>query len=273
MKAILVIARLELLVARRNMWVTTSVLIMSLFSLVLALAAGATSGTLGVDPLSVAAVSITTLSVYLVPLIALLLSFDAIAGEIERGTLALGLAYPLSRVQILMGKFLAHFLVLAFAIGVGLVLAALLTLWRHGPDGLSFAPLLRLFVTALPLGATFLGLGYAVSALARQPGMASGIVIAVWLVLVVLYDLGLLGALVADNGGYFTSTIFPFLLLANPTDAFRLLNMPEVSVAVLASGLNAAGPAAGMNALVASLLGWPVLTLLLAWFAFSRVEP
>ncbi len=270
---ILATAQLELLVARRNMWVATSVFMMALFSVVLTFAGGATAGALGVDPLSVAVTSITTLSVYLVPLIALLLSFDAIAGELERGTLALSLAYPLSRGEILLGKFLAHFAVLTFAVGVGLALSATMVIWQHGLSDLSITPLLRLYATALPLGATFLGVGYAVSALVRQPGTAAGVVIIVWMVLVVLYDLGLLGALVADNGGYFTTSIFPFLLLANPADAFRLLNMPEVSVAALASGLNALGSGGDKTGLLISLLGWPVLALFLAWIAFRRVEP
>ncbi|HHG89338.1 MAG TPA: ABC transporter permease [Devosia sp.] len=270
---IVAIAQLELVVARRNMWVATSVLMMALFSFVLTLAGGATAGALGVDPLTVAATSITTLSVYLVPLIALLLSFDAIAGEVERGTLALNLAYPLSRGEILLGKFLAHFVVLGFALAAGLALSAMLVIWQHGLADLSFAPLLLLYATALPLGATFLGIGYAVSALMRQPGAAAGVVVIVWLVLVVLYDLGLLGALIADNGGYFTTSIFPHLLLANPADAFRLLNMPEVSVAALASGLNALGPQTDKAGLLISLLGWPVLALFLAWIAFRRVEP
>ena len=106
------IARMELLIARRNMWVFTALILMGLFSSVLTLAGGAPTGSLGVDPLLIATTSITTLSVYLIPLIGLLLSFDAIAGEAERGTLALSLTYPLSRGEILLGKFLAHLLVL-----------------------------------------------------------------------------------------------------------------------------------------------------------------
>lgn len=273
MMGIIAVAQLELLVARRNMWVATAVLLMSLFSIVLTLAGGATAGTLGVNPMSVAVISITTLSVYLVPLIGLLLSFDAIAGEIERGTLALSLAYPLSRAEILIGKFLAHFGVLAFAIGVGLCLSTGLVIWQHGMDGIVFFPMVYLFLTSLALGATFLGVGYAVSALVRQPSVASGVVIIIWLVCVVLYDLGLLGALVADNGGTFSKVVFPYLLLANPADAFRLLNMPDVSVAALSSGLTAAGSVTDTKSLLASLLGWPVLALVLAWVAFERVEP
>ncbi len=269
----LTIARLELLIARRNMWVATSVILMGLFTIVLTLAGGAPTGTLGVGPLVVAATSITTLSVYLIPLIGLLLSFDAIAGEAERGTLALGLTYPVSRAEILFGKFLAHLVVLGFAVAVGLSLTAILTLWQHGMAGHSFVPLFKLFVTSLALGAAFLGIGYLVSSLARQTGVASGIVIIIWLVCVVLYDLGLLGALVADNGGTFTKTIFPWLLIANPADAFRLINMPDVSVSVLTTGIGAAGNTSGLPSQLASLLLWPVIALYFAWVAFRRVEP
>ena len=269
---VLSVARMELMIARRNMWVATSVLLMSLFAVVLTLAGGATSGGLGADPLTVTATSITTLSVYLIPLIGLLLSFDAIAGEVERGTLALSLSYPLSRAQILFGKFLAHFSVLAFAVAVGLGLASALTIWQHGLSDLSSTPMLRLFLTSLALGSAFLGMGYTVSSLVRQPGVASGVVIMIWLICVVLYDLGLLGALVADGGGSFTKTVFPWLLVANPADAFRLLNTPEASVSMLASGLSAAGSVSGTAGQLASLLGWPVFALLFAWMAFRKVE-
>jgi len=267
------IARLELLIAQRNMWVATSVILMAMFTVVLTLAGGAPSGAIGVDPLLVAVTSITTLSVYLVPLIGLLLSFDAVAGEAERGTLALSLTYPLSRGEILLGKFLAHLCVLAFAVAVGLGLTAGMTIWQYGTADLSFAPLIKLFLTSIALGAAFLGLGYLVSALVRQTGVASGIVIIIWLVCVVLYDLGLLGALVADNGGYFTKTVFPWLLVANPADAFRLFNMPDISVPELASGVGAAGAASSAPAQLVSLLVWPVFALVLAWLAFRRVEP
>ena len=273
MMSILSIARLEMLIARRNMWVATAVILMGLFSTVLTFAGGAPTGTLGVDPLLVAVTSITTLSVYLIPLIGLLLSFDAIAGEAERGTLALSLTYPTSRAQILIGKFLAHFSVLAIAIAVGLGLSALLTIWQHGATGLSFLPLAKLFVTSLALGAAFLGIGYVVSAKARQSSVASGIVILIWLICVVLYDLGLLGALVADGGGFFTKSVFPWLLVANPADAFRLINMPTETVSELASGISSAGGVSGFAGQLASLIIWPVLSLFLAWLAFRRIEP
>jgi len=270
---ILAIFRYELLISRRNMWVATSVILMALFTTVLTLAGGAPAGNLGVDPLAISLASITTLSVYLIPLIGLLLSFDAISGETERGTLALGLTYPMSRAEILIGKFLAHLAVLTFAVLAGLVLTVVLTVWQHGGANIWFPPLLKLFVSSIGLGAAFLGIGYLVSALARQTGVASGIVIIIWLVCVVLYDLGLLGALVADGGGMFTKTVFPWLLVANPADAFRMLNMPDISVAELATGITATKGVSGTIGQVISLTIWPLLALVFAWISFRRVEP
>ena len=81
---ILSTARIEFAIALRNRWMAIAVGMMALFSLVLSMAGSAPTGDLGVDRLSVTVASLTSLSVYLVPLIALLISFDAVAGEVER---------------------------------------------------------------------------------------------------------------------------------------------------------------------------------------------
>ncbi len=219
MTRILSTALSEFRIALRNRWVAIAILLMALFSLVLF------RGGVGPDrwpwrrPLSVTVASLTSLAVYLVPLVALLMSFDAIAGEVERGTLPLLLTYPVSRVEVLLGKLLAHMAVLGLAVVIGYALAAAAAFWMD-PDSLSGLPaLVRLTWTSMLLGATFLGAGYALSCLARRPSGAAGLAMGLWLAAVVLYDLGLLAAVVADNGGWFTTTAFPFALLANPADS------------------------------------------------------
>src|SRR5690606_37751192 len=89
MTRILATADGEFRIALRNRWVAIALVLMAVFSLVLSLAGSAPSGGLGVDRLSVTVASLTSLAVYLVPLLALLMSFDAVAGEVERGTLPL----------------------------------------------------------------------------------------------------------------------------------------------------------------------------------------
>lgn len=273
MTRIFATAGTEFRIALRNRWVAIAVVLMALFSLVLSAAGSAPTGDLGVDRLSVTVASLTSLAVYLVPLVALLMSFDAIAGEVERGTLPLLLTYPVGRVEILLGKLLAHLAVLTLAVAVGYGLAALAAFWADG-DALSGLPaLLRLTWTSILLGATFLGAGYALSSLARRPSGAAGLAMGLWLGAVVLYDLGLLAAVVADNGGWFTTSVFPFALLANPADAFRLFNLAASEATAAAAGIAGAANSIPLWQSAASVLLWPLLALALATAAFRKVSP
>jgi Cu-processing system permease protein len=217
--------------------------------------------------------SLTSLAVYLVPLLALLMSFDAVAGEVERGTLPLVLTYPVGRSEILAGKFLAHLAVLAIALAAGYGLAAVAAFAVDADAAAGLPALGRLLATSLLLGAAFLGAGYAVSALARRPGAAAGLAIGLWLVLVVLYDLGLLAAVVADGGGAFTTQVFPWLLLANPADAFRLYNLAASDAAGAAAGIGGAAQSVPPVWALTSLLLWAAGGFALATLAFRKVTP
>lgn len=273
MNRILATARTEFRIALRNRWVAIAICLMALFALVLSAAGSAPTGELGVDRLSVTVASLTSLAVYLVPLVALLMSFDAVAGEVERGTLPLLLTYPGARVEILIGKMLAHLSVLALAVLVGYGLAAAAA-FRADPNAGSGLPsLVRLTWTSLLLGATFLGAGYALSSLARRPSGAAGLAMGVWLGAVVLYDLGLLSAVVADDGGWFTTDIFPLALLANPADAFRLYNLAASGAAAAAAGVAGAAGAIPLWQSAVSVMAWPLLALILAAAAFRKVTP
>lgn len=273
MSRILATSGTEFRIALRNRWVAISILLMALFSVVLSAAGSSATGTIGADRLSVVVASLTSLAVYLVPLVALLMSFDAIAGEVERGTLPLLLTYPVSRPEILLGKLLAHLAILTLAVAVGYGIAAAAALLLD-PEAIAGLPALwRLLWSSVLLGATFLGVGYAASALARRPSGAAGLAIGIWLGLIVLYDLGLLAAVVADDGGLFTTKVFPLALLANPADAFRLYNLAASQATAAAAGVAGAANTIPLWASLASILLWPVAALALATAAFRKVTP
>lgn len=273
MTRILATAGTEFRIALRNRWVAISILLMALFSVVLSAAGSSATGSIGADRLSVVVASLTSLAVYLVPLVALLMSFDAIAGEVERGTLPLLLTYPVSRLEVLLGKLLAHLAILTLAVAVGYGIAAVAAL-AVDAEAISGLPALgRLMWSSVLLGATFLGVGYAASAAARRPSGAAGVAIGIWLGLIVLYDLGLLAAVVADDGGVFTTHVFPLALLANPADAFRLFNLAASQATAAAAGVSGAANAIPIWASLTSILLWPVAALGLAALAFRRVTP
>lgn len=273
MSGILGIAVAEFRIAIRNRWVAILVAMMMLFSLVLSAAGSAPSGALGADSLSVTVASLTGLAVYLIPLMALLLSFDAVAGEIERGTLALTLTYPISRPGLLLGKFLAHLTVLGIALLAGYGAAAGAALISDPTATAGLEPLFRLFWSSVLLGSAFLGVGYTVSAIARRPGAAAGMAVGIWLLLIVLFDLALLAAVVADDGGAFTTELFPWFLLSNPADAFRLFNLAASEATSVAAGVAGAADTIPAGRALASILAWPPFALLLAFTAFRKVAP
>ena len=273
MMRILSTAGIEFRIALRNRWVAIATGLMVLFALVLTAAGAAPTGDVDIDRLSVTVVSLTSLAVYLVPLLALLMSFDAVAGEVERGTLPLLLTYPVSRGSILAGKLLAHVVILGIAVSLGYGAAALAAFWSDPGAAQGLPSLIRLIWTSVLLGATFLGLGYVLSSLSRRPSGAAGLAIGLWLSLVVLYDLGLLALVVSGAGGGFATDALPALLLANPADAFRLFNLAASASVGAAGGMGGAAASIPLWQSGLSLALWPIASLLLSIAAFRKVSP
>jgi Cu-processing system permease protein len=109
--------------------------------------------------------------------------------------------------------------------------------------------------------------------MAGERGTAGGIAIGVWLVCVLIYDMALLGLLVVDQGQVIGSGVLNALLLANPTDAYRLLNLGSGNAGAL-SGMGgvAENVALAPGVLVAALLAWVLAPLAAAALIFSRRE-
>lgn len=276
MRPVLVLAGREFRDGIRDRWILAIAAVLAGLALVLSFVGSAPAGTVGAPALEVAIVSLASLSVFLVPLIALLLAFDAIVGEAEKGTLLLLLAYPVARWQLVLGKFLGQLAVLAVATIIGYGLAGLVLVARAGlAGGATLGAFLTLVLSSILLGAVFLAIGLALSAAVRARATAAGLTVGVWLVLLVLYDLVLLGALVLDQGRWLGPETVGALLLANPADAFRLLNMTAFESVRELSGM--AGLADGVvlppAALVGALLVWTAAALGLAVLLTRRREP
>ena len=124
MRPAIIIAAKEMRDGMRNRWVLATTALMAALALTLAFLGAAPTGTVKASGLAVTIVSLSSLTIFLVPLIALLLSYDAIVGEVDRGTMALLLAYPVARWQVVLGKFAGHLAILGFAIVVGYGVAA-----------------------------------------------------------------------------------------------------------------------------------------------------
>ncbi len=274
MKVICILAVNEFLDGLRNRWVAAAIILLGAMALTLLLVGSAPSGVTRAGALAISVVSLASLSVYLLPLIALMLSFDALVGEFERGTMLLLLTYPVSRWHVVMGKFFGHIMILAAAIVIGYGGAALVTIFSTEDGIAGWQAYLAMMGSSLLLGAVFVALGYMVSVLVRERTTAAGAAVGLWLILVVLYDLGLLGMLLADNEQRISQSVFSFLMLANPTDTYRILNMTAFDTVGQAAGV--AGVTARMefsvHLLLSLLIGWVTVPLLATIAIFHRRE-
>jgi Cu-processing system permease protein len=110
-----------------------------------------------------------------------------------------------------------------------------------------------------------------VSVAVRDRGTAGGIAIGIWLLLVLIYDMALLGALVADQGKHITAGVFNHLLLLNPADVYRLFNLTGFKVSAFSGMAGLAEQAEfGRATLLAALVAWIVAPLALAALLFRR---
>lgn len=252
----------------RNRWVLAVALVFTVFSLVIAYFGGAQQGAIGFRSIEFTIASLVSLVIYLIPLIALLLGFDAIVGERERGSLDLLLALPITRLELLLGKYLGLAAALTLSTLAGFGLVAVL-LYRQ----FSWAGLFHyggFMISSVLLGLAFLSLAVLVSVLAKDRTRASGMAIALWFFFVLVFDLLLLGALVG-TGGRFGGEAFAWLLLLNPADVFRILNVFSLDDVRTLYGLaSIVPPSLGRPAVLGGvMLAWIALPLLLARWRFK----
>jgi Cu-processing system permease protein len=269
---ILRLAVQEVRAGLRNRWVVATTLLLAALSLSMVLLGSAPTGVVKADPLAVLVGCLASLPIFLVPLIALLLSFDAIVGEQERGTLMLLLSYPVARWQVIVGKALGQTGILAIATLLGFGVAAG-ALWLGGDIGASaWRAFALMMLTSILLGAAFVSLGVLASTLVAERATAAGLAVGIWLFFVLLYDTALLGVLVADQGRHVTQAALDVLLLLNPADAYRIFNMTASDNVAVYSGLAGPGTTATLppGVLLAALVAWALAPLALAMLAFRR---
>ncbi len=273
MTAVFALAGREIREGMRNRWVLGATLILTLLAVTLAFLGSTPAGNVRASALAVTVVSLSSLSVFLVPLIALLLTFDSIAGEAERGTLLLLMSCPVSRGAAVAGKFLGHAAIVAFAVIVGYGSAGLAVAAVQGSTA-GAGGFLALIGSTVLLGTAFAAIGLLVSAVAKERAMAAGLALAVWLLFALLFDMALLGALAADTSRALGPGTLPFVLMLNPTDVYRLFNLTLLDDVRTFAGMASVGGAVRLDPalLIGVLILWTGVPLALAALVFRRSD-
>jgi len=251
----------ELLERARDKWV---IVISVLFAL-LASAVSLYGRDAGANAAALTGPSLVTLASLLVPLVALVLSHDAIVGERDRNTLGLLLSLPVSRLEVVIGKYVGRAIALTIAVTAGIAAAAIAGGSEHG------AVLWSLLGPTILLGLAFLSIGMLVSALVSRPVTAASTVVVVWFLMVFFYDLGLLGLLVITDGGVSTGTIAG-LVAGNPAGLYRMEMMSRLAGPDVLAGYGLSAGTPGTALQVAIWAAWIVVPIGLSGLLLSRAR-
>lgn len=267
---LLSIARREFRDAISSRWFLLYTLAFGVLAVAVSFMSLSGSGSSGFAGFGKTAAGLLNMIMLVVPLMALVAGAGTIAGERERGTLLYLLAQPVSRTQVLLGKYLGLAGALICSLCAGFGVSAGVLAWRAGGVGIS-AYVMLVVMTCL-LAIAMLSVGVLISVLSRRTGVATGVALFVWLSLVFLSDLGLMAGTVLFK--LRVQEVFG-LAVVNPMQAFKMnviVNM-NASLDVLGpAGVYASrtfGPALPWL-LVGVVTAWIAAPLALAVFAFAR---
>ncbi|ABV35104.1 copper ABC transporter, permease protein [Shewanella sediminis HAW-EB3] len=226
---VLIIASKEICDSSRNRWLAFMGSIFLLLSLSVTFAGSAVTGSLYLPELASLMSSLSTISVFIIPLAAILLSYDSFVGEDESGTLLLLLSYPLTRLQILCGKLLGHMTVMllatSFAFGVTAIL--LLLIGEQYQVAELIGAFAQFLLSSNLLALTFILFSYIVSLKSTEKAKAVGTLLLVWFLFVLIYDLLLLTILVSDLS-FANQYVVNILIALSPTDLYRAINLMAI---------------------------------------------
>jgi Cu-processing system permease protein len=274
MSTVLLCARHELLLAVRSRWLQLFAVVFAALALAVASAGYILSGGYGLQDFARTAASLVQLVLLIVPLTAL--CFGALALTPERGSAELLFAQPVSRTQILVGRYVGLFAALAAAQAIGFGLAGLVLHGQSGDTGLG--AFTAVVMTSLALTAVFLSIA---AMLAQAHGARRARVLAmalvVWFVAVVLYDVAVLGVASLLRSGT-ASRLLITAVLVNPADAARTVALMAVEgtaafgAASLALLRFTGGAGNAIMLASTSLVLWTAVPLLLAARRLARAD-
>ena len=155
----------------------------------------------------------------------------------------------MGRGEVLLAKIVGRGVAMALAISLGLGAAALMV----APS--QQRALIALLPPTLLLGGAFLSIGVLISSVSRRHATAASLAVAVWFLLVLFWDLGLLAALVATDGAV-PQQVIATVSAINPAGLYRLALLERLTGAAALEELGLVVRMPGLVAQSALWTGW-----------------
>lgn len=218
--AITTIARQELVINIRNRWTLVFAGVFGVLVLAISYFGLVTAGAVGFQGFARTSASLLSMVLYIVPLVAL--TMGTLSFTSEKSASELLFSQPVTRGEILLGKFLGLFVSIFTATLIGFGLAGVIIAANAGTDSSLRYPALVGF--SLLLALIFLSLSAFISALCHRKSKAFGVALFVWFFFVLFYDLLVIGLTFLFSER--TANVFIFgSLFGNPVDMVRIASL------------------------------------------------
>ncbi|MFE3846268.1 ABC transporter permease subunit [Thermoplasmatota archaeon] len=271
LNSIFTISKKELLDNVRNKWIIILTIIFA--SLTLVVSYFGSIFTEGWQDLGITIQGMMSLVQLLIPIIALMLGYSAIIGEIEKGSMNSLLSLPVTRLEILLGKFFGLGSLLAITIIIGFGLAGIVIGFNVSDvDYLGY--IIFIFATIL-IGLVFLVLALFLSTLFNKRSTAMGGAIFLWFFFNIILPIVFVGILAASSDIINIVNNAPdwyhILNLFNPLQVYSFLVTLNVGAALSLDNISIAYPEYYSNILMTIiLLFWIICFMLLSYWRFNK---
>ena len=273
LNSVITIARQELVINIRNRWTLVFAGVFGILVLAISYFGLITIGNVGFQGFARTSASLLNMVLYIVPLVSL--TMGTLSFTSEKSGSELLFSQPITRGEILFGKFLGLFASILIATLLGFGLAGLIIAAKAGPDGSFRYPAFVGF--SLVLAMIFLSLAAFISALCRRKNKAFGVALFAWFFFVLFYDLIVIGATFLFKER--TANAFLFgSLFGNPVDMVRVATLMILNGKHIFGAGGAAllrflgGETASIALLLTGMTIWIVAPLLIAAAILKRQD-
>lgn len=269
---ILTVAKREIKLGFRNSWTYAFLILLTIFTLAILLLQ---SGAQTVDGYNDMTGTVINITLYLLPLITLLLGGFSVTAEKEDGQWGLLSTYPISVYTFLWGKWLGLAVILVVMLSFSFGLSGVITV-AFG-QGLSMSTLTFFLLFSIALALVYLSIALLIGSIAknRWQSLVGGITI--WFITVMIWPLLMVSTLSHLPSYQLIQPSLQVLTLLNPAEFVRVFSIMRMGAG------SAFGPEyyqwitwatsyTGLLIFAVVFLSWILLSVFIGGFIWSRGE-
>jgi len=272
-RPIYIVAKKEIMDNIRNKWIIILTIIFAALTLVTSYFGSIFST--GWQDLAITIGLMMSLVQLLIPIIALILGYAAIIGEIERGSMSALLSQPFTRLEILIGKFVGLGSILAITIFVGFGIAGIV-IALNVPD-VDFIQYLIFIAATILIGLVFLSIAIFFSTVFKKRTAAIGGAIFLWFLFNMILPIVFVGILTASTGfeNLMTGEIptwYYVMSLINPLSIYSIFTTLALDIVAQGELITVYPDFFSSELMIILLVVWIVVFQLLAYWRFSKKD-